>query len=50
MASYATVMGVLSLGAVVVAVLVLATYPETAHRELEDLNPGDRAVAPAAGD
>ena len=44
-ASYALVMGVLSLGAVVVAVLVLRTYPETAHRELEDLNPGDRRAA-----
>ena len=29
----------------VVAVLVLAAYPETAHRELEDLNPEDRPTA-----
>ncbi|HJV04224.1 MAG TPA: MFS transporter, partial [Actinomycetota bacterium] len=28
-----------------VAVLVLAAYPETAHRELEDLNPEDRRTA-----
>ena len=47
-ASYALVMGVLSLGAIVVAALVLTAYPETAHRELEELNPQDRA-APVAG-
>lgn len=41
-ASYATVMGTLALGALVVAALVLRTYPETAHQELEDINPGDR--------
>jgi MFS family permease len=29
----------------VVAVLVMAAYPETAHRELEDLNPEDRPSA-----
>jgi hypothetical protein len=46
-ASYGTVMSVLALSAVVVAVIVLTTYPETAHRELEDINPEDRP-APAA--
>jgi MFS family permease len=30
---------------VLVAVLVLAAYPETAHRALEDLNPEDRPAA-----
>ncbi|MGI9034016.1 MAG: MFS transporter [Acidimicrobiales bacterium] len=35
-------MAVLSFGPAVVAVLVLARYPETAGRELEDLNPEDR--------
>lgn len=29
----------------VVSILVLVAYPETAHRELEDLNPEDRARA-----
>jgi MFS family permease len=37
---------VLSFGPALVAVLVLTLYPETAHTELEDLNPEDR-VAPA---
>jgi MFS family permease len=32
----------LAVGPVVVAVLVLTRYPETAHLELEDLNPEDR--------
>ena len=37
----------LSIGPLIMAVLVLVAYPETAHLELEDLNPEDRA--PAAG-
>jgi MFS family permease len=41
-ASYATVMSVLGLCEVLVAALVLTTYPETAHKELEELNPQDR--------
>ncbi|MEZ5138294.1 MAG: hypothetical protein R2711_05885 [Acidimicrobiales bacterium] len=36
----------LALGPLVVAALVLALYPETAHVELEELNPED---APATG-
>ena len=35
------VMALLSLGPAVVVLLIIAAYPETAHRELEDLNPGD---------
>jgi hypothetical protein len=35
-------MAVLSFGPAVVALLVLTRYPETARRELEDLNPEDR--------
>ena len=35
---------VLAVGPVLVAVLVLTLYPETAHTELEDLNPEDRLV------
>jgi len=40
--SYGTVMLSLVAGPLVVALIVLTTYPETAHRELEDLNPEDR--------
>ncbi len=39
--SYGHVMGVVALAQVVVVILVLARLPETAHRELEDLNPED---------
>lgn len=38
-------LAVLSAGPLLMAVLVLVGYPETAHRELEDLNPEDR-IAP----
>jgi MFS family permease len=41
--SYGVVMGGLSLSAIVIAVLILTRYPETAHRELEELNPEDLA-------
>lgn len=34
-------LAVLSVGPALMAVLVLVAYPETAHRELEDLNPED---------
>ena len=37
---------VLALGPLALAILVLARYPETAHRELEDLNPEDRPPPP----
>ena len=36
-------MAVLSAGPLLLGVLVLAAYPETAGKELEDLNPEDRA-------
>jgi MFS family permease len=35
-------LAVLAIGPLIMAVLVLVAYPETAHRELEDLNPEDR--------
>ena len=38
----------LAIGPLLMAVLVLVAYPETAHRELEDLNPEDHAARPAA--
>ena len=37
---------ILAVGPLIVAVLVLTRFPETAHRELEELNPED-AVPPA---
>ena len=39
-------MAVLAAGPLAVALLVLLRYPETAGRELEDLNPEDRAAPP----
>jgi MFS family permease len=39
--SYGRVMMMFALGPVIVAVLVAAKYPETAHLELEDINPED---------
>lgn len=39
--AYASVMGWLAIGQLIVTILVVAYYPETAHRELEDLNPAD---------
>ena len=45
-------MAVLAIGPAILVVLVLALYPETAGRELEDLNPEDRlpgATDPATG-
>ena len=35
-------LALLAVGPLVMALLVLVAYPETAHRELEDLNPEDR--------
>ncbi len=42
--SYGPVMAVMAVGQLVVTVLVVTGYPETAHRELEDLNPEDRPL------
>jgi MFS family permease len=38
----------LSIGPLVMAVLVLVAYPETAHQELEELNPEDPTLADGA--
>jgi MFS family permease len=48
---YGTIMAILSVGPLVVAGLVVLIYPETAHHELEDLNPEDRmdGLAPSEG-
>ncbi len=40
---YGLPMGLVALGPVIVAVLVITRYPETARRELEELNPSDAA-------
>lgn len=42
-------LALLSVGPLLMALLVLVAYPETAHRELEDLNPEDRIDATAPG-
>ncbi len=39
--SHVRVLGVLALGQLVVAAVVLRWFPETAHRELEEINPTD---------
>lgn len=39
--SHASVLGVLALGQVVASLIVLTRFPETAHRELEEINPAD---------
>lgn len=46
--SYGTVMSWLSLGPIVAGILVYATFPESAHRELEELNPQDVIAATPA--
>ncbi len=38
-------LALLSVGPLLMAVLVLVAYPETAHRELEELNPEDQLAA-----
>jgi MFS family permease len=38
-------LALLAVGPAILVVLVVARYPETAHLELEDLNPEDRAPA-----
>lgn len=41
---YGPVMALLATGQIVVTVIVVAAYPETAHRELESLNPEDEPI------
>lgn len=40
--AHGPIMSVLFAGPLVVAAIVWRTYPETAHRELEEINPTDR--------
>lgn len=43
----APIIALLAIGPALLAVLVLVAYPETAHRELEDLNPEDASPLPS---
>ena len=47
--SYGQAIGVVALAQLVVVAVVLTLFPETAHRELEDLNPLDRAFSLPSG-
>ncbi len=38
-------LALLAIGPMILVVLVVRSYPETAHRELEQLNPEDEALA-----
>ena len=49
-AAFAFTMALLAIGPTILVGLVLLLYPETAGRELEELNPGDRADAPFGAD
>lgn len=40
--SFSAAFSVVAIGPLIVVVLVLALFPETAKRELEDINPGDK--------
>lgn len=42
--SYSSTMALLAVGQLIVTILVVAFYPETAHRELESLNPEDETI------
>lgn len=43
--SFGPTMPVVAIGPILMAVLILTRFPETAHRELEDINPEDRETA-----
>ncbi len=47
--SFAAAFAVVAVAPMVVVVLVLTLFPETAHRELEDINPGDRTPTGTEG-
>jgi MFS family permease len=48
--SFARALGVLAVFPLVIAVLILVWFPETARRELEDINPEDRIASAQPGD
>ena len=41
--SFAAAFAVVAVAPMIVVILVLTLFPETAHRSLEDINPGDRS-------
>lgn len=45
--TFGPAMALLALGPAVLAVLIVTAYPETAHLELEEINPEDRVERPA---
>ncbi len=47
--SYGQVIGLVALAQFVVVFMVLTRFPETAHKELEDLNPEDSAITSRRG-
>ena len=47
--SFGQALGLLAIGPLIMAGVVLALFPETAWRELEDLNPEDRAATSIPG-
>lgn len=47
---YGTVIGLVAVGQLVVVAVVLGAFPETAHKELEALNPEDAAGSPVPHD
>ena len=44
--SFGPAMALLAVGPAILAVLIVVAYPETAHLELEEINPEDRVAAP----
>ena len=46
--SYGSAFALIAPAPLLVCALVLLSYPETAHRSLEDLNPEDAGPSPAA--
>lgn len=46
--SYGSVIGLVALGQIAVVAIVLGRFPETAHQELESLNPEDAVPRPSA--
>ena len=44
--AFGPAIGIVAIGPILVAVLVMTRYPETAQRELEELNPSDAEPAP----
>jgi hypothetical protein len=43
--SFGPTMAILAVGPLLMALLIATMFPETAHRELEDINPEDQGVS-----